>query len=259
MCLRYPSSPDWSSLRKQESISTLPLLVPLNVNSKGPMEPGFRGILANPAKLVMPAKAAIHGLCSHLRQKRTSLGRHLRGEDGATRLRGNDGTGISRRSRARGFDPATQHGCATLSRHGGSAAKAVGFTLVELMVVIVIIGLLATMVMVNVMPSQDRAMVEKARADVSVLEQALETYRLDNLVYPRTDQGLDTLLQPPPNLVRPDRYRRGGYVRRLPEDPWGNAYQYRQPGREGPFDVYSLGADGAEGGQDDNADIGNWR
>lgn len=133
-----------------------------------------------------------------------------------------------------------------------------GFTLVELMVVIVIIGLLSTVVMINVMPSQDRAMVEKARADVSVLEQAVETYRLDNLAYPRTEDGLDALLQPPPGLARPERYRKGGYIRRLPTDPWGNEYQYRQPGRRGGFDVFSFGADGAEGGDGDAADIGNW-
>src|SRR3546814_5022453 len=108
-----------------------------------------------------------------------------------------------------------------------------GFTLVELMVVIVIIGLLATVGMINVMPSQDRAMVEKARADVSTLEQAVETYRLENLVYPRTDQGLDALLRAPAGLARPERYRSGGYIRRLPTDPWGNPYQYRQPGERG--------------------------
>ncbi|SJZ71198.1 type II secretion system major pseudopilin GspG [Novilysobacter spongiicola] len=136
--------------------------------------------------------------------------------------------------------------------------RAAGFTLVELMVVIVIIGLLATVVMINVMPSQDRAMVEKARADVSVLEQAVETFRLENLVYPRTEQGLDALVQAPAGLARPERYRKGGYVRRLPADPWGNPYQYRQPGRNGAFDIFSLGADGAEGGEGDNADIGNW-
>lgn len=138
-----------------------------------------------------------------------------------------------------------------------SASK--GFTLVELMVVVVIIGLLATVVMINVMPSQDRAMVEKTRADIAVLEQALETYRLDNLSYPRTEQGLDALLAAPAGLARPERYRRGGYVRRLPADPWGAAYQYAAPGREGPFDVFSFGADGQPGGEGDDADIGNWR
>lgn len=133
-----------------------------------------------------------------------------------------------------------------------------GFTLVELMVVIVIIGLLATVVMINVMPSQDRAMAEKARADVAVLEQALDTYRLDNLSYPRSDQGLQALLQAPAGLARPERYRQGGYIRRLPADPWGNPYQYRAPGRRGAFEVYSFGADGSDGGEGDSADIGNW-
>ena len=134
-----------------------------------------------------------------------------------------------------------------------------GFTLIELMVVIVIIGLLATVVVINVMPSQDRAMAEKARADVALLEQAMEAYRLDNLVYPATGQGLQALLSAPAGLARPERYRKGGYIRRLPADPWGNAYQYRLPGRRGAFDVYSFGADGAEGGEAENADIGNWQ
>ncbi|WP_132986927.1 type II secretion system major pseudopilin GspG [Luteimonas terricola] len=141
----------------------------------------------------------------------------------------------------------------------GRHRRNAGFTLVELMVAIVIIGLLSTVVMINVMPSQDRAMSEKARADVSVLEQALETYRLDNMGYPTTAQGLDALLDPPSGLARPERYRKGGYIRRLPEDPWGKAYQYRQPGRSGGFDVFSFGSDGAEGGEGDAADIGNWR
>lgn len=134
-----------------------------------------------------------------------------------------------------------------------------GFTLVELMVVIVIIGLLATVVMINVMPSQDRAMAEKARTDISVLEQALETYRLELLQYPTSAHGLQALLTAPTGLQRPDRYRQGGYIRRLPDDPWGNPYGYRSPGEHGRFDVYSLGADGAEGGEGDAADIGNWR
>lgn len=133
-----------------------------------------------------------------------------------------------------------------------------GFTLVEVMVVIVIIGLLATVVMMNVLPSQDRAMKEKARADVAVLEQAVESYRLENLAFPTTEQGLQALVAPPPGLARPDRYREGGYVRRLPKDPWGAAYQYRYPGEHGRFDVWSMGADGQKGGEGDDADIGNW-
>ena len=135
-----------------------------------------------------------------------------------------------------------------------------GFTLIELMVVIVILGLLATVVTLNVMPSQDRAMVEKARADIAVLEQALETYRLDNLAYPSSGQGLAALQRAPQDLAQPQRYRPGGYVRRLPADPWGNPYQYRQPGNDGrSFDLWSQGADGADGGSDDGADIGNWQ
>lgn len=143
-------------------------------------------------------------------------------------------------------------------RHRRSRRAANGFTLIELMVVIVIIGLLATVVTLNVLPSQDRAMAGKAKTDVSLLEQALDTYRLENLAYPRGEDGLQALLKPPASLSRPERYRAGGYIRRLPTDPWGNAYRYRNPGQHGAFDVYSLGADGAEGGEGDDADIGNW-
>lgn len=155
--------------------------------------------------------------------------------------------------------PSTHRSHRISAAPAGRRRHARGFTLVELMVAIVIIGLLSTVVMINVMPSQDRAMTEKARADIAVLEQALETYRLDNLAYPTTAQGLDALLEAPSGLARPDRYRKGGYIRRLPEDPWGQAYQYRQPGRSGGFDVFSFGADGVEGGDGDSADIGNWR
>ena len=131
-----------------------------------------------------------------------------------------------------------------------------GFTLIELMVVIVIIGLLTTIVVINVMPAQDKAMIQKAKTDVALLEQAVERYRLDNLAYP---DEITALIAPPAGLVRPERYARGGYVKRLPEDPWGQAYQYASPGRHGPFDVYSMGADGREGGEGEDADIGNWR
>ena len=131
-----------------------------------------------------------------------------------------------------------------------------GFTLVELMVVIFILGLLTTIVVINVLPSQDRAMVAKARADIATLGQALEMYRLDNLSYPGSSDGLQALIAPPPSLATTARYRQGGYIRKLPDDPWGRPYQYDNPGRRGPgFDLYSLGADGAPGGEDDNADI----
>ena len=133
-----------------------------------------------------------------------------------------------------------------------------GFTLIEMMVVVVILGLLATVVVINVLPSQDRAMREKARADISVLEQAVESYRLDNFTFPTAQEGLAALTTPPAGMARPDRYREGGYIRRLPKDPWGNPYQYLQPGRHGAIDIFSFGADGREGGEKNDADIGNW-
>ncbi len=133
-----------------------------------------------------------------------------------------------------------------------------GFSLVELMVVIVILGLLSTFVALNVLPNQERAMTEKAKADVARLQQALEMYKLDMLSYPNLEQGLEALVSQPADLNRPERYRQGGYVRSLPEDPWGNPYQYVYPGERGDFDVYSLGADGRIGGEGKDADIGNW-
>jgi general secretion pathway protein G len=131
-----------------------------------------------------------------------------------------------------------------------------GFTLTELMVVIFIVGLLATVVLINVLPSQDRAMVTKATADIATLENAMEQYRLDNLVYPGGGDGLGALRSPPASLADPSRYRPGGYIRSLPNDPWGRPYQLSVPGRNGaPFSIYSLGADGAPGGDAGNADI----
>ena len=135
-----------------------------------------------------------------------------------------------------------------------------GFTLVELMVVIVIIGLLATVVAINVLPAQGKAMVGKAKADISTLEQAVETYRLDNLTFPDDRQGLQALVTPPQGLAQPERYREGGYVRRLPKDPWGKDYQYRRPSTHGgQFDVFSWGADGKAGGEGEDAVLGNWQ
>ena len=133
-----------------------------------------------------------------------------------------------------------------------------GFTLLEIMVVIVILGLLVSIVAPNVLQNQDRAMVEKARADISVLEQALDMYKLDNHSYPSTDQGLDALVKKPTSSPEPRNYRSDGYIKRLPQDPWGNAYQYLQPGEHGPYDLYSTGADGDEGGEGLAGDIGNW-
>jgi general secretion pathway protein G len=133
-----------------------------------------------------------------------------------------------------------------------------GFTLTEVMVTILIIGLLSTIVLVNVLPSRDAAMVEKARTDVRAIEQALEFYRLDMLNYPTTEEGLAALSAVPGGHVRAANYREGGYIRRLPEDPWGNPYQYRVPGERGAVDIFSWGRDGRPDGEGLDADIGNW-
>ncbi|MBZ9558100.1 MULTISPECIES: type II secretion system major pseudopilin GspG [unclassified Modicisalibacter] len=133
-----------------------------------------------------------------------------------------------------------------------------GFTLLEIMVVIFIIGLLVAIVAPNVLSNQDDAMQQKARADLSTLEQALDMYRLDNYRYPTTQQGLAALVSPPSSDPQPDNYRKGGYIRRLPEDPWGHPYHYASPGQHGRVDLYSLGADDQPGGEGIDADIGNW-
>lgn len=133
-----------------------------------------------------------------------------------------------------------------------------GFTLLEIMVVIFIIGLLVAIVAPNVLSNQDDAMQQKARADLSTLEQALDMYRMDNYRYPSTRQGLLALVEAPRQEPLPKNYREEGYIRRLPSDPWGNEYQYRSPGENGNVDIYSLGADGAPGGEGLDADIGNW-
>ncbi|MEM1132486.1 MAG: type II secretion system major pseudopilin GspG [Pseudomonadota bacterium] len=132
-----------------------------------------------------------------------------------------------------------------------------GFSLVELMVVIFILGLLATIVAINVLPAQDTASVTSARANIKQLEQAIELYRLDTNRYPGTNEGLAALKTPPASLGANTRFPPGGYFRGdLPNDPWGNPYQYVTPGPNGlPYAVYSLGADGAPGGTELNADI----
>jgi len=133
-----------------------------------------------------------------------------------------------------------------------------GFTLVELMVVIVIIGLLATLVALTVLPQLGKANGQKAKADIATLDSALELYRLNNLTYPATSDGLGALLSAPPSLTDPSRYQAGGYIKKLPKDPWGRDYKYEYPGKHSSYDIYTLGADGVPGGTGENADIGNW-
>lgn len=134
-----------------------------------------------------------------------------------------------------------------------------GFTLIEVMVVVVILGILAAVVVPRVMDRPDQARTTKAQNDIRALESALNLYRLDNFNYPTTEQGLSALVSIPTTGDVPRNYRTGGYIDRLQKDPWGNDYQYLRPGRDGrEYDLYSLGADGRPGGEGANADIGNW-
>lgn len=133
-----------------------------------------------------------------------------------------------------------------------------GVTLTEMMVVIVIIGLLSTIVVVNVLPLLGGAREHKVRADLATLEGSLTTFYATYGRYPSTDEGLEALVNPPEDDRVSARYAEEGFIQRLPDDPWGNPYQYLSPGEHGRFDVYSLGADGRPGGEGDNADIGNW-
>jgi len=133
-----------------------------------------------------------------------------------------------------------------------------GFTLIEIMVVVVILGILASVIAPRIMDNPDKARVSKAKTDINALESALDVYRLDNFVYPTTDQGLEALVAEPTTAPEPPNWKQGGYVKRLNKDPWGNDYLYLSPGQKGEIDIYSLGADGAPGGDGINADIGNW-
>ena len=133
-----------------------------------------------------------------------------------------------------------------------------GFSLIEILVVLMIIGLLATVVAINVLPSQDRARIDKAQTDIRILEQALELYRLDMFSYPSEQEGLKALIEKPSNNKFSDRYRQGGYIRKLELDPWGNDYLYERPGKNNnPFEIISLGADGRKGGEGLDKDISN--
>ena len=134
-----------------------------------------------------------------------------------------------------------------------------GFTLLEVMVVVVILGILAALVVPKIISRPDEARVIAAKQDIASPMQGLKLYRLDNQRYPTTEQGLQALVAKPTTAPIPLNWKPGGYIERLPKDPWGNLYQYLNPGVRGEIDVFSFGADGQPGGEDKNADIGSWQ
>lgn len=142
----------------------------------------------------------------------------------------------------------------TTGRRRGEA----GFSLLELMVVVVIMSILALVIMPRVINRPDQARVARAQSDLATLGNAVQLYRLDNFAYPTTEQGLQALVERPTTGPTPANYTAGGYIDRLPKDPWGNDYQYLSPGVHDEVDIFSYGADGAPGGEDANADIGTW-
>ena len=133
-----------------------------------------------------------------------------------------------------------------------------GFTLLELLIVIVILGLLVSLVSVNFLPTLSNAYVEVAKLDISRLQQALVMFKINEGKYPNSSQGLESLKTNPGNLRNPSKYPNGGYINKIPVDPWGNNYVYIFPGQNSEYDIVSLGADGQPGGEGENADIGNW-
>ncbi len=137
------------------------------------------------------------------------------------------------------------------------SVRARGFTLIEVMVVVVILAVLAAIVVPKIMSRPDEARVVAARADIAGIVQALKLYRLDNSFYPTTEQGLQALVTPPTSAPMPSNWKRGGYLDRAPKDPWGRDYQYLNPGLRGEIDVFSLAADGQPAGDGVNADVYN--
>jgi general secretion pathway protein G len=145
-----------------------------------------------------------------------------------------------------------------VSRHSLGRRLQRGFTLVEIMVVVVIIGILGALVVPKLLGRTGESRVAAAKVDIATLKQALNLYKLDNQRYPTTDQGLQALMQKPTSGPAANGWKAGGYLEKLPKDPWGNPYQYLAPGIHGEVDVFSLGADGQPGGTGEDADVGSW-
>ncbi|MFC5427306.1 type II secretion system major pseudopilin GspG [Paraburkholderia denitrificans] len=141
----------------------------------------------------------------------------------------------------------------------GHKRRSRGFTLIEIMVVITILGILAALIVPKIMSRPDDARRVAARQDIGTIMQALKLYRLDNGRYPTGEQGLEALVKKPSTDPVPGNWKDGGYVERLPNDPWGNAYAYLNPGLHSEVDVFSYGADGKPGGEGNNADVGSWQ
>lgn len=138
-------------------------------------------------------------------------------------------------------------------------SRAAGFTLIEVMVVVVILAILAAVVVPKVMEKPGEARVKRAQAGITAIVTALNTYKLDNFNYPSTEQGLQALVSKPAGQSEAPNWAKGGYLDKMPKDPWGREYLYLHPGAHGDIDVYTLGADGRSGGDGENADIGNWQ
>ena len=146
----------------------------------------------------------------------------------------------------------------TRRNRDGRLRDRAGFTLIEIMVVIVILGLLAALVVPKLIGRTEEAKKTQSRVQIRSVEQALELFKLDNGFFPTTDQGLEALVRMPDSGRSPKNYRKGGYLDRVPKDPWGNAYVYVSPGSNGDYDISSYGADGAPGGEGEDADINSW-
>ena len=141
---------------------------------------------------------------------------------------------------------------------GCTRLRSGGFTLIEVMVVVVILGVLAAIIVPRIMGRPEEAKRTKAQVDIKAIEGALNLYKLDNGFYPTTEQGLEALVKKPETVPLPRKWKEGGYLARLSNDPWGRPYKYLSPGDHGEFDLYSFGADGEPGGEGKDADVQNW-